>query len=251
MDLKPLRIGYPHLMKAGIIAAGKGERILGRGISIPKPLIPIGGEPLIARAIRAAAHVQVTSIACIVNDLNPAIANYLRSHSWPVPLELVTKTTASSMESLFSLAPFLSDAPFLLLTVDAVFEFKTLERFLAKARSLKDAQGVLALTRFIDDEKPLWARVDARRKIVAIGETARPSRYVTAGFYYFKPNLFTMIDTAKAKRLNALRQFLGFLTESDFPLYGIPVSKTIDVDYPEDIEKAERFLREVGEAWAA
>jgi NDP-sugar pyrophosphorylase family protein len=238
-------------MKAGIIAAGKGERILGRGISIPKPLIPIGGEPLIARVIRAATHVKVTSIACIVNDLNPAIADYLRSHSWPVPLELVTKTTTSSMESLFSLAPFLSDAPFLLLTVDAVFRFKTLERFLAKARGMKDAQGVLALTRFIDDEKPLWVRVDAHQKIVVIGEAARPSRYVTAGFYYFSPDIFTMTHAAKAKRLNALRQFLGFLMESDFPLYGIPVSKTVDVDYPEDIEKAEKFLREVGEACTA
>ncbi len=237
-------------MKAGIIAAGKGERISRRGIPIPKPLIPIGGEPLIARAIRAAAHVQVTSIACIVNDLNPAIADYLRSHPWPVPLELVTKTTASSMESLFSLAPFLNHDPFLLLTVDAVFQFETLKKFLAKASGLKEAQGVLALTRFIDDEKPLWVRMGPRRKIVDMGPAARPSRYVTAGFYYFKPDLFRMIPQAKAKRLNALRQFLGFLMESDFSLYGIPVSKTVDVDYPEDIEKAESFLREAGEAWA-
>jgi NDP-sugar pyrophosphorylase family protein len=155
------------------------------------------------------------------------------------------------MESLFSLAPFLSDAPFLLLTVDAVFRFETLTRFLAKARSMQDTQGVLALTRFVDDEKPLWVRVDDHQKIVALGEAAQTSRYVTAGFYYFKPDIFTMIPAAKAKRLNALRQFLGFLMENDFSLYGIPVSKTVDVDYPEDIEKAERFLREAGEAWTA
>jgi NDP-sugar pyrophosphorylase family protein len=234
-------------MKAGIIAAGKGERILRRGISIPKPLIPIGGEPLIARVMRAAIHVRVSSIACIVNDLNPAIADYLRSHTWPVPLELITKTTDNSMESLFSLSPFLSDAPFLLLTVDAVFRFKTLERFLEKARGLRDAQGVLAVTRFVDDEKPLWVRVDARKKIVAMGDDARPSPYVTAGFYYFKPDIFTMINAARARTMKALRQFLGFLTERGFPLYGIPVAKTLDVDYPEDIEKAERFLREAGE----
>jgi len=234
-------------MKAGIIAAGKGERILQRGISIPKPLIPIGGEPLIARVIHAAAKVKVSSIACVVNDLNPVVANYLRSRSWPVPLEIVVKTTPNSMESLFSLSPFLTDAPFLLLTVDAVFRFKTLERFIEKARRLTDAQGVLAVTRFIDDEKPLWVRVDARKKIVAMGDAAQPSPYVTAGFYYFRPDIFTMIHAARARTMKALRQFLGFLTERGFPLYGIPVLKTIDVDYPEDIEKAERFLREVGE----
>jgi NDP-sugar pyrophosphorylase family protein len=235
-------------MKAGIIAAGKGERILRRGISTPKPLIPLGGEPLIARAIRAATHVKASSITCIVNDLNPSIADYLRSRTWPIPLEIITKTTDNSMESLFSLAPFLRDAPFLLLTVDAVFRFKTLERFLKKARGLKDAQGVLALTRFIDDDKPLWVRMDARKKIVAMGDDARPSPYVTAGFYYFAPDVFTMIDAARVRTMNGLRQFLGLLTERGFSLYGIPVAKTLDVDYPEDIEKAERFLREAGEA---
>jgi hypothetical protein len=57
-----------------------------------------------------------------------------------------------------------------------------------------------------------------------------------------------MIDAARVRTINALRQFLGFLTERGFSLYGIPVAKTLDVDYPEDIEKAERFLKEAGEA---
>ncbi len=30
-------------MKAGIIAAGLGERLIGGGIATPKPLVPIGG----------------------------------------------------------------------------------------------------------------------------------------------------------------------------------------------------------------
>jgi NDP-sugar pyrophosphorylase family protein len=72
---------------------------------------------------------------------------------------------------------------------------------------------------------------------------------VTAGFYYFKPDIFALIDDARVKGLRALRQFLVLLTESDFSLYGIPVLKTIDVDYPEDIKRAERFLREAGETW--
>lgn len=234
-------------MKAGIIAAGKGERLIRGGISIPKPLIPIRGEPLIARVIRAAAQVEVTSIACIINDLSPALADYLRTVSWPVHVDLVTKTTPNSMESLFSLAPHLSDEPFLLFTVDAVFGFKTLESFFARASVLREAHGVLALTRFIDDEKPLWVKMDGRHKIVAIGEAARFSQYVTAGFYYFKPDIFAMIDHARAKKIDALRHFLGLLVETGYSLYGVVVSKTVNVDYPEDIEKAENYLEESGE----
>ena len=229
-------------MKAGIIAAGRGERLVLGGISTPKPLVRIAGEPLISRAIHAAAALKVTSIACIVNDLNPTVADYLRSGSWPVPLDLIVKTTPSSMESLFSLKPFLNDERFLLFTVDAVFGFEILERFTAEACALDDAQGVLAITKFVDDEKPLWVRIDNRHKITAMGDAARPSPYVTSGFYYFSPEIFNMIDIARAEKMNALRQFLGLLTERGSSLYGIPVAKTLDVDYPEDIKKAEEYL---------
>lgn len=230
-------------MKAGIIAAGTGERLAAKGIPTPKPLIRIGGEPLIARVIRAAASVRVTSIACIINDLNPEVDSYLRSGAWPVPLDIIKKTTPSSMESLFSLAPLLADEPFLLLTVDAVFPFTSLKRFLARASALTDAQGVLALTRFVDDEKPLWVKTDQDHRITAIGDAARPSPYVTAGFYYFEPSIFHLIESARAQGLSALRQFLGLVLDSGYRLYGIPVSKSIDVDHPEDIETAEQFVK--------
>lgn len=238
-------------MKAGIIAAGKGERLARANTGIPKPLISVCGEYLIDRIIRAAASVKVSSIVCIVNDLYPEVAEHLRSRSCPVPVELVVKTTPSSMESLFELSPLLGDEPFLLFTVDAVFEFKTLGRFVAEAQAIKKAQAVLALSEFVDDEKPLWVRVDPTHKIIVLGDSAKPSRFVTAGFYYFKPDIFAMIGAAREKKLNALRQFLGFLMENRFLLYGARVSKTVDVDYPEDIEKAETFLKEVEGRWKA
>ncbi len=233
-------------MKAGIIAAGTGERLRQANITTPKPLITIGGEPLIARAIRSAAVVKAASVACIVNDVNPSVARYLRSGSWPLPVDLIVKTTSSSMESLFELAPLLSDDRFLLFTVDAVFRLETLQQFLTQAQAIEPAQGVLALTRFVDDEKPLWVAMDAQRRIIATGDAAGPTDYVTAGFYYFSPDVFALVETARNRKLNALRQFLGLLVESGYALYGVRVSKTLDIDYPEDIAKAEAFLSERG-----
>jgi CMP-N-acetylneuraminic acid synthetase len=51
------------------------------------------------------------------------------------------------------------------------------------------------------------------------------------------------MEPARARGLSALRQFLGFLLDSGYRLYGIPVSKTIDVDHPEDIKMAERYVK--------
>ncbi len=233
-------------MKAGIIAAGKGERLRQGGLSIPKPLVPVAGEPLISRIIRGAASAKVTSIACIVNDLSPEVIDYLESRSWPVPLEIITRTTPNSMESLFCLAPLLGEEPFLLFTVDAVFGFEILEHFLKKALAIKQAQGVLALTRFIDDEKPLWIRTDRSHRIIAMADEAKPSRYVTSGFYYFKPDIFGLIDAARTRSLKALREFLALLMRTEYRLYGIPVPKTVDVDRPKDIREAEAYLKEIG-----
>lgn len=234
-------------MKAAIISAGIGERIALGGVDTPKPLLQVGGSPLIARIIDAAAKLGMSSVACIVNDVQPAVAEFLQSTSWPIPLELKIKTTPSSMESLFCLEPLLRQESFLLLTVDAVFAFSALKDFLSQAINLQHGAGVLALTDYIDDEKPLWVRLDERGKITAMGDAARGSRYVTAGFYYFTPNIFSLVDIARNQKLTALRQFLGLLVSSGYDLYGLPGPKSVDVDYPEDIQKAEEFLNEINE----
>lgn len=234
-------------MKMGIIAAGTGDRLARGGVPTPKPLTPVGGKPLISRIIEAGGKLKVNSIACIVNDLNPAVAGFLRSTRWPVPVEVVVKTTPSSMESLFCLAPHLSDEPFVLFTVDVVCAQQVMTDFLRTARTLAGAQGVLALTHHIDDEKPLRAAVGSTNRITALGDAAHGSLMVTAGFYYFAPDIFAEIDSARRKKLSALRQFLGHLLDAGYLMYGVPVSKTIDVDYPEDIAKAEAYLKEINE----
>jgi NDP-sugar pyrophosphorylase family protein len=234
-------------MKMGIIAAGTGERLARGGVITPKPLVPIRGKPLIARVIEAGAQLNVNSIACIVNDLDPSVAGFLRSSHWPVPVEIVVRTTPSSMESLFCLAPLLSDEPFVLFTVDVVCAQEVVRDFFRKAMGLADSKGVLALTGFVDDEKPLWAAVNSSNRIIALGDAARGSQFVTAGFYYFTPDIFAEIAQARRKKLSALRQFLGHLIDEGYPIYGVPVAKTIDVDHPEDMEKAEAYLKEINE----
>jgi NDP-sugar pyrophosphorylase family protein len=230
-------------MKAGIIAAGKGMRMAARGELTPKPLIPIGGEPMIGRLIRLIAEAGISSLCCIINEESAATEEYLLSRTWPIPFQLIRKTTDNSMESLFSLASLLEGAPFALFTVDAVFRALTLRRFLAAAAGLPNACGVLALTRFCDDEKPLRVEVDRMRKVRRMGETEDFGRIVTAGFYRFEPSVFDFAEEARSRGLSALRQFLCFLLEAGYGLYGISTAKTIDVDRPEDVLEAENYLK--------
>ena len=107
-------------MKAGIIAAGLGERFRNAGFTTPKPLLVVAGKTLVERAIDTAAAAGAEEVALIVNAEYPEVKQYVRDHRWPVPVRLTVKTTASSMESFFMLEPYLRDSPFLLSTVDAI-----------------------------------------------------------------------------------------------------------------------------------
>ncbi|MGD0231241.1 MAG: NDP-sugar synthase [Syntrophorhabdales bacterium] len=231
-------------MKAGIIAAGKGERLAAGGFSVPKPLVPLLGEPMIGRLIRVAADTGVTSLCCIINEQSRPLEEYLLSRPWPLRLQVLKKTTDNSMESLFALAPFLQGEPFVLFTVDTVFRSLTLKRFLSATAALPPAQAILALTRYSDDEKPLRVEIDRDHRVRRIGHATEKGRFtaVTAGFYWFDPSVFDLIDRARQGALSALRQFLSLLLEAGCGLYGVSVAKTIDVDRPEDVSEAENFL---------
>ena len=230
-------------MKAGLIAAGLGERLREAGITVSKPLVQVAGKALIDHVLDTVAAAGIDEVACIFNESADDVDAHCRARGGAPQLRIVRRTTPSSMESLFTLAPHLSDAPFLLLTVDAVFAPAVLRDFLAAAARFRDADVVLATTDFVDDEKPLRLTVDEAGRVTALGDDAAASPLVTAGFYVFHPRVFATVGEARAARLSALRQYLGLLLARGYRTYGVRAGKTVDVDRPQDIAAADAFVR--------
>ena len=195
-------------MKAGIIAAGLGERFQRAGILTPKPLIEIGGKTLLARAVESAVSAGATEIALIVNAQFGEVERFVRGRDWPAPIHLIVRTTPSSMESFFALEPLLHDSPFLLLTVDALYPPGTLEG-LSSAGGAAGPAGTLAVTKFVDDEKPLFAELDPQRRITALGGPASASPWVTSGVYFLFPVVYSLVGATPARQRGAVRQILG------------------------------------------
>ncbi|MET0151471.1 MAG: NTP transferase domain-containing protein [Candidatus Binatia bacterium] len=228
-------------MKAGIIAAGLGQRFRSAGVFTPKPLLVVGGKTLLERAAEAAADAGAEEIALIVNAEYPEVESYVRRRRWAVPVALTVKTTPSSMESFFTLEPFLQGAPFLLTTVDAVMARGTLPA-LASAGLAAGPCGTLAVSSLVDDENPLWVRLGAQGEILALGPAASGSGWVTSGAYFFHPSVYDHVGEARRRGLGRLREFLAMLVERGERLFGHRAGDSIDVDRPQDIAAAERFL---------
>lgn len=231
-------------MILGLIAAGEGSRLRRDGFAMPKGLVPVAGVPLARRTIEAFVSCGISSVACIVNEESPELADYLTANDFGVPLRLVVRSTPSSMHSLFALEPLLREGPFFLATVDAVYHRADLERYVRRCAAQLAAQGVLAVTRLIDDEKPLYVRMDEQERITAMGEAAAGSEWVTGGLYFFRPEIFDEVPTAHERGMERLRNFQSLLVEKGYRVYGHPFGDVIDVDHRADVERAEGLLEQ-------
>ncbi len=227
-------------MKAGILAAGRGRRLAQGGMAVPKPLVRVGGQTLVARALNEAAAAGAQRAAIITTPVFPEVADYIRGHPWPLPVDLTVWDSPNSLESLWALGPYL-DTPFLLLTVDAVFAPGALQGFAAQAREAKTS-GALGLTAFQEDESPLYVRVGAEGRVISVGQP-QASPFITAGCYYFLLEIFTWRARSRSLGLTALREFLALLARVGYPLLGIDVGPAVDVDHPSDIARAEELLK--------
>jgi NDP-sugar pyrophosphorylase family protein len=228
-------------MRAGIIAAGFGERLQAAGIATPKPLLEIGGRPLIARTIETACHAGATSIACIVNAESDQVRHYLEATQWPVPVIVLQRTTQSSAESFLALRSWLENAPFLLTTVDTICAPSAVTAMVAYARTRHPLGSVLGITRTIEDEKPLWVELDTDDRIRSLDD-ATHAHHVTAGVYFLQPLVYSLADVGGPRGFSAFRHVLGSLLAHGHDLWGFDVGTSIDVDRPQDIAAAERLL---------
>ncbi|MGB3051088.1 MAG: NDP-sugar synthase [Polyangiales bacterium] len=248
-------------LRAGIIAAGWGERLTnGSDDRIPKALVRVGGRPLIEHVLDSLRDANPEEVIVIVNEASGAVRDHVSSLDAPFPVRWITKTTPSSMHSFLHVLETLAEAgpgPFLISTVDTIASRGTFAAFAQRASAIEDADVVLALTDHIDDEKPLMAqlrggeldangdRADADYRILALGEKSDvQSCYATAGYYWAHRRVLGEAETVRRQGRPALRKFFGHLQDDGYRLYGLPMPDSIDVDRPRDLEAAERLLRQ-------
>ncbi len=227
---------------AGIFAAGEGSRLEGAAGKTIKPMLMVGGKPLCHWVAENLALAGVSRITFLSNSRG-VLAQESLARAFPrVAWTFLTRDTASSWESFRLVAQALADADdsFALSTVDALVPPSEVRKFLTRA--VQDgAAASLALTDFVDDEKPLWADVDARGFVTALGERARQRRYATAGLYHMSADLAARLPGAG--RHSSLRGFWSQAVADGVAVAGIPLAKTLDVDRPEDLAQAQEFVR--------
>ena len=230
-------------MNYAIIAAGEGSRLVQEGVKLPKPLVNLCGTPMIKRLIDIMMDCNPTALSIIVNEQMTEVRSYLESLTLPVPFNLVVKSTPSSMHSFYEVSRGFTDGKFILTTVDTIFRPEDFRRYIEAFEADETADGYMAVTSFIDDEKPLYIDVNADMDITAFRDKAFPGvKYISGGIYGLTAPALRTLEKCMESGVSRMRNYQRALVDDGLRLKAYPFPKIIDVDHAGDIATAEAFL---------
>ena len=231
-------------MDYAIIAAGEGSRLAQEVIKWPKPLVKLNGIALIDRLIDVFLRNNASSINIIVNEQMTEVQDHLKALQLPVPFHLLIKSTPSSMHSFYELSQVWQGEEICLTTVDTIFREEEFSGYIQAFRQEKTLDGLMAVTDYIDDEKPLYVQTNEQLDIVNFLDRSNGDcRYISGGIYCLRKPAIGVLKKAIDEGMSRMRNYQRQLIAEGLRLKAYPFSKIIDVDHAEDIVKAEAFVQ--------
>ena len=232
-------------MNYAIIAAGEGSRLAQEGVKKPKPLVELNAMPMIGRLIDIFYNLNAESINIIINQQMTEVREYLESIKEKYGLNIVVKSTPSSMHSFYELSRVMKPGKFCLTTVDTIFKASDFARYIKAFEADTTHDGMMAVTPFIDDEKPLYVDTDAELNITAFRDQIYDgAKYISGGIYALNEKAVAVLEQCMAQGVSRMRNFQRALVENGLQLKAYPIEKIIDVDHAGDIPVAEAFISE-------
>ena len=233
-------------MKFGLIAAGLGSRLVSEGVAAPKPLVKVGGEPLLGRLFRIFLDNGAESISVITNEEMTEVHQFIQAQQLPIPLNVVIKSTPSSFHSFYELKPFLEGCKFCLTTVDPIFREQEFADYISTFASDECDDALMGVTSYIDDEKPLYVKVEepSMRITGYANQAYEGCKYVSGGIYCMNERALALLPEAMEKGVSRMRGFQQYLVDAGMGVRAFNFSKVIDIDHAEDIQKAEQFIKD-------
>lgn len=229
-------------MDFAIIAAGEGSRLRAEGIQSSKPMVRLQGLPSVHRLINIFIRNGAEQIIIIINEYSKDVEDYLNSLQLPVPLKLIKKNTPSSLHSFYELLPHIKTEKLCLTTVDTVFDENEFSNYIEAFKESSSPDGLMAVTSFIDDEKPLYVKTGDKMKIIAYEDENNNAVYVSGGIYCLTKKALPVVEKAIDNGVERMRNFQRLLISEGLNIEAYPFSKIIDIDHATDIELAEEWL---------
>ncbi|MFX1276315.1 MAG: bifunctional sugar-1-phosphate nucleotidylyltransferase/acetyltransferase [Promethearchaeota archaeon] len=195
-------------MKAIILSAGRGKRLNPITSTRPKPLIPVGGKPLLEHTIMGLKNAGIDTILLIVGYKQDKIKNYFgNGDKFGIKIEYITQDDNLGTAHATSYAKnFISDnSPFLLMYGDIIVDQKIFREIISNFNKNK-AKGLISLIEVEDPHQFGIISLNSEGIVEEIVEKPSPEQNLgnlaNAGIYIFDPLIFKAIKMTKKSSRN-------------------------------------------------
>ncbi len=229
------------MMQGLILAGGHGARLAADGVETPKALVEVAGRPQIVHLIETFAELGCASITCMVRDGLPTDWERLAS-----PAQIRSCRTPSSLHTLVEGLAVVPPGPVFCAMVDTVMPGADWRRLYTGVTEhlAAGSLAVLAVTPFVDDERPLYVTRNAAGLAVDISDHLAPPPLVTGGVYGLS-TAARRIAAEAVRTLPRMRAFLRLLVRRGGPVATVEVPRIIDLDHKRDLDAAAAWLAAV------
>jgi choline kinase len=236
----------PDVTQTVILAAGSGSRLASSRGDVPKPLMTVGGVPLIAHALEHARVSGCTEAIIVIGYEGARVQAAIEQMTLPLEIKFVQSPdhTAPNGISLLAAEP-LAAAAFYLQMVDHLFGEPMLPLLAARPFTNGEAGRLLVDSMPSKDidlaDATKVQLIDGR--VSAIGKGLREWHAIDAGCFALTPRVFDalrQVPAAEGRTVSSGMRRLAALGQ--LGAVDMRGGSWVDVDTPADRSIAERLL---------
>lgn len=181
-------------MQVVILAAGRGDRFVQAGYTVPKPLIPVHGRPMIGYALAQAAALTTRPIVICPESIRLDVWNLAPPDVLATTLGVQHVQSGAAMSLLAAAAALAEDDPVVVMDCDSILEPQAVAlfgRFAVEAFDAGWESAVLCFQPADDSSRYSFVRLNPvedfnRPMVLEVAEKVRIGPWATCGVHAFK-----------------------------------------------------------------
>ena len=225
-------------MKAVILAAGKGKRLMPLTRDIPKCMVNICGTPIIEWNVRALERNGIKDIIIVYGYKGNVIKDYfMNAKNCNINIEFIEQSSLTGTADAIDLVKENIDDDFIVLAGDTIFFDQYIRKLFDKSNSLLYTWHYKDLEEYgtIELEKDEETIINIHEK-----HTNPVSEKVNISGYHFTPTIFDYIDkTPMNKGERPITDTINEMIKDGYKFYGTEVKDWNHISYPYDVERIE------------
>lgn len=241
-SLKSARRNPPRANTVVIMAGGKGLRLRPLTDNTPKPMLSMGGRPILEHLVSALRKEGFKRVVLAVNYLSEQIESYFGDGSLhDVAIDYIRETNPLGTAGALSLMETPGELPVVVMNADLVLAFsvaKMVDYHVEKGATITVGAKVVETT------SPYGVLVTQGTDVLDVLEKPTRSELVNAGVYVVNPDVISGLHAAEARDMpDLITEYANSARVVAFPIY----EHWADVGRLEDL-RAVQDQRDFGES---